>query len=48
MKVLIDVAVHLEHGIFIRCDIKRGSVERSRDAKAHPTDISMNKSRFSL
>jgi hypothetical protein len=48
MKVLIDVPVHLEHGILIRCYIWPRSVEKSRDKKAHPTDISMNKSRFLL
>jgi hypothetical protein len=31
IKILIDAAVHYEHGKAIKCDFKPGSVERSRD-----------------
>jgi hypothetical protein len=29
MKVLVDTAVHFEHGTVIKCDFKPRSVERS-------------------
>jgi hypothetical protein len=31
IKVLVDAAVHLEHGNGIKCDFKPGSLERSID-----------------
>jgi hypothetical protein len=31
MKILLDTAVHPEHGKVIKCDFKPGSVERSID-----------------
>jgi hypothetical protein len=31
LEVLIDAAVHSEHGKLIRCDIKQGSIGRSID-----------------